>query len=61
MNPLVAGVLSLGAVGIVAWKAALLAVIVAAAALNPRWSRLLIAGALLSGMVGTAFGLVALA
>ena len=61
VNPLVAGVLSLGVMGIVAWKAALLAVIVAAAALNPRWARLLIAGALLSGIVGTASGLVALA
>jgi hypothetical protein len=60
VNPLVAGVLSLGVGGIVAWKAALLAVIVASAALNPRWERLLIAGALLSGIVGTGSGLVAL-
>jgi Domain of unknown function (DUF5658) len=60
VNPLVAGVLSLGVGGIVAWKAALLAVIVASAALNPRWERLLIAGALLSGVVGAASGLVVL-
>jgi hypothetical protein len=60
VNPLVAGVLSLGLGGIVAWKAALLAVILAAAALNPRRQRLLLALALLSGVVGAASGVVVL-
>lgn len=60
VNPLVAGVLSLGLGGIVAWKAALLAVILAAAALNPGRQRLLLALALLSGVVGTASGVVVL-
>lgn len=60
VNPLVGGVLALGIGGIVAWKAALLAVILAAAALNPRWQRPLLAGGLLSGVVGAASGLVVL-
>jgi hypothetical protein len=60
VNPLVGGVLALGIGGIVAWKAALLAVILAAAALNPRWQRPLLAGGLLSGLVGAGSGLVAL-
>ena len=43
VNPLVAGALSLGVIGIIAWKSALLA------------------GALISGLVGAASGVVALA
>ncbi|MDH4132539.1 MAG: DUF5658 family protein [Gemmatimonadota bacterium] len=61
VNPLVAGALSLGVLGIVAWKAALLAVVLAGAALNARWRSLLLAGALISGLVGATSGVVALA
>jgi hypothetical protein len=60
-NPLVGGVLTLGVVGLIAWKSALLAVILAAAALNPRRRDVLLAGGLLSGVVGAGSGLVALA
>ena len=60
VNPLVAGVLSLGVGGIVAWKAALLAVIIAAAALNAGRRRLLLSLALISGVVGAASGALAL-
>jgi hypothetical protein len=60
VNPFVGSVLSLGVVGLVAWKCALLAVILAAAVLNPRRRSVLLAGGLLSGVVGTTSGLVAL-
>jgi hypothetical protein len=49
VNPLVAGALSLGVLGI------------AGAALNARWRSLLLAGALISGLVGATSGVVALA
>ncbi len=60
VNPLVAGVLTLGVAGILAWKAALLAVILAAAALNPRRQRLLLSLALATGVVGAASGVLVL-
>jgi hypothetical protein len=60
VNPLVGGVLRLGALGAVAWECALLAVILAAGALNPRYWRILIAAGLLSGVIGVASGVVAL-
>ena len=60
VNPLAAGALSLGALGLLAWKCALLALILAAAALNPKRRRILLAGALLSGFVGMTSGVVAL-
>ncbi len=59
-NPLVSAVLPLGVLGLVAWKCALLAVIVAAAALNPGRRRVLLGAGLLTGLVGTASGLAAL-
>jgi hypothetical protein len=59
VNPLVGAVLRLGVLGLVAWKCALLAVILAAAALNPRRRRVLLVGGLLAGIVGAASGLAA--
>jgi hypothetical protein len=59
VNPLVGAVLRLGVLGLVAWKCALLAVILAAAALNPRRRRVLLVGGLLAGIVGAASGLTA--
>jgi hypothetical protein len=60
INPLVTAVLSLGVVGLFAWKCALLAIIVAAAALNPRFRAFVLGGGLLSGTVGATSALVAL-
>ncbi len=60
LNPMVGGVLRLGAFGAVAWECALLAVILAAGALNPRYWRILFAAGLLSGVIGVASGVVAL-
>jgi hypothetical protein len=59
-NPAVRAALELGPLGGVAFKAALLAVILAAAALNRRYRRLLLWGALIGGLVGTVSGLLAL-
>jgi hypothetical protein len=60
VNPLVGGVLSLGVVGLLAWKSAWLAVIIAAAALNPRRRTLVLFGGLLAGVIGATSGLAAL-
>ncbi len=59
-NPLVAAALGLGVLGLVAWKCSLLAVILSAAALNPRYREPLLLGGLASGAAGAASGLLAL-
>ncbi len=59
-NPLVAAVLGLGVLGLVAWKCSLLAVILSAAVLNPRYREVLLLGGLVSGSAGAVSGLVAL-
>jgi hypothetical protein len=60
VNPAMRAALALGPLGGVAAKAALLAVILAAAALGPRYRRLLLGGALVVGCLGAASGFVAL-
>ncbi len=53
-NPFMAGALSFGLLGGVAWKAACLSVITAAAALNPKRARLLLGLAVIVGVIGAA-------
>ncbi len=53
-NPLMRGALGLGLLGGIALKAGLLAVVLAAAALNPRRSRLLVGAGIVVGLVGAA-------
>ncbi len=55
-NGLMAAALSLGPLGGLAAKAALLSLICAAAAIGPRYRRFLLGGALVSGLVGAASG-----
>ncbi len=56
-NPLMRGALELGPLGGVAMKAALLAIVLSAAALGPRYRRVLLGLALVVGALGAASGL----
>lgn len=60
-NPFMAGALALGPLGGIGAKCALLAVILAAAALNARARPFLVGGAFIAGILGAGSGLVALA
>jgi hypothetical protein len=59
-NPAMRAALGLGPLGGLATKAALLAVIFAAAALNPSRARLLVGGGIASGVLGAVSALVVL-
>jgi hypothetical protein len=61
VNPLMSGALALGPLAALAAKCALLAVIFSAAAIGPRYRRLLLSGALVVGTLGAASGLAVLA